>query len=291
MAEILTGAEGIVYLMDDILIYGRDTAEHQQRLEKVLHRLKAAKVTLNTEKCTNINQIPGADSEPRWYPTRSCKISCNHRVPPPKNVTEVRRFMGMVNQLGKFYPQLANVAKPIHELLGSKNDWIWEESQQKSFETIKQNLSSAPILALYDPQKETIISADASSYGLGTVITQKQPTGEHRPIAYISRVLTPTEQKYCQIEKEALAVTWACEQLSHYIIAMQFHIFTDQKPLVPLLDELPLRVQRFRMRLMHFQYTISHISGKSLTTADTLSRAPTESLTTGDKELLQATDL
>ena len=77
---------------------------------------------------------------------------------------------------------------------------------------------------------------------------------------------------------------------------MQFHIFTDNKPLVPLLgqknlDELPLRVQRFRMRLMRFQYTISHIPGKSLTTADTLSRAPTESLTTGDEELLQATNL
>lgn len=91
--------------------------------------------------------------------------------------------------------------------------------------------------------------------------------------------MTPTETRYAQIEKEALALTWACERFADYLVGLKFHVFTDHKPLVPLLgsknlEELPLRVQRFRMRLMRFHYTISHIPGKELITADALSRAP-----------------
>ena len=113
------------------------------------------------------------------------------------------------------------------------------------------------------------MSADASSYGLGAVIIQKQPDGHFRPIAYISRALTPTEQKYAQIEKEALAVTWAGERFQHYLLGMHFRIETDHKPLIPLLssknlDEMPIRVQRFRLRLMRYSYFISYVPGKSI---------------------------
>ncbi len=102
------------------------------------------------------------------------------------------------------------------------------------------------------------------------VLMQKQPDG---PVAYISRSMSSTEQRYAQIEKEALAITWACERFSDYLIGADFHVETDHKPLVPLLstkllDELPLRVQRFRMRLMRFTFTISHTPGKDLVTAD-----------------------
>ena len=72
-------------------------------------------------------------------------------------------------------------------------------------------ISSPTVLALYDPLANTMVSADASAYGLGGVLTQKQPSGEWQPVSFISRSLTPTEQKYSQIEKEALALTWACE--------------------------------------------------------------------------------
>lgn len=91
--------------------------------------------------------------------------------------------------------------------------------------------------------------------------------------------MTETERRYAQVEKEALAVTWACERLSDYLIGKNFHIETDHKPLVSLLgnknlNELPPRIQRVRMRLLRFKYTISHVPGKSLVVADTLSRAP-----------------
>ena len=91
--------------------------------------------------------------------------------------------------------------------------------------------------------------------------------------------MNSTEQRYAQIEKEALALTWACERFSDYLIGMTFHCETDHKPLIPLmstknLDELPPRIQRFRMRLMRYHFTISHVPGKSLIIADALSRAP-----------------
>ena len=119
-----------------------------------------------------------------------------------------------------------------------------------AFREIKQALSSGEVLARYDANLETSLSVDASSYGLGAVLRQKQPGGEWRPTAYISRAMSKVEEKYAQIEKEALASTWACERLQEFLLGKRFHIETDHKPLVPLLsskllDELPLRVQRF----------------------------------------------
>ena len=136
-------------------------------------------------------------------------------------------------------------------------------AQSTAFNAIKASISSSQVLGLYDPAKPTIVSADASSYGLGAVLQQCQKNGELRPIAFISRSLSDTERRYAQVEKEALAVTWASERE------------TDHKPLVPLLssknlEELPIRVQRFRLRLMRFSYTIVHVPGKLLCIADDL---------------------
>ena len=148
---------------------------------------------------------------------------------------------------------------------------------------------------MFDPTRETTVSADASRYGLGAVLIQRQPEGDMKPVAYISRSLTPTEQRYAQIEKEALAFTWACERFSDYLIGLEFTIETDHKPLVPLfntknLDELPVRVQRFRMRMMRFLFSICHVPGKKLVVADTLSRAPLDRVTDSDQTLQQDVD-
>ena len=127
---------------------------------------------------------------------------------------------------------------------------------------------------------KTKVTVDSSPYGLGAVLTQQQPVGRWSPVAYASRSLTPTERHYTQIEKEALAVTWACSRFQDYLIGITFTLETDHKPLVPLLgtakslDQLPPRIQRMRMRLMRFSYIINHVPGKELYTADTLSCAP-----------------
>ena len=154
--------------------------------------------------------------------------------------------------------------------------WNWGDLQR---EAVKEALSSSPILAFYRPDRETVVSADASSFGVGGVISQKQPDGSWKPIAFASRALTTTEQRYAQIEKEALAVTWSCEWFSDYLLGKTFHINTDHKPLVPLLStknlgKLPIRIQRFKLRLVQYSFTISYVAGKNLITADALSRAP-----------------
>ena len=122
------------------------------------------------------------------------------------------------------------------------------------------------------------MSAYASSYGLGVVLLQ-QNDGNWKPVTYDSRSLSDTERKYAQIEKEALASTWACEKFRNYILGRSFLIESDHKPLIPLLntkhlDDLPPRILRFRLRLAKFKYTAQHIPGKLLYVADALSRAP-----------------
>ena len=131
--------------------------------------------------------------------------------------------------------------------MSSKNEWLWSTSQQEAYTRIKAELSNSPVLALYNPTSYTVVSADASSYGLGAVVMQKQPDHQWKPIAYASRSLTPTEEKYAQIEKEALGITWACERFSEYLVGMCFKVETDHKPLVSLfgtknLEDLPVRI-------------------------------------------------
>ncbi len=163
----------------------------------------------------------------------------------------------MVNQLEKFSENLAQLTRPLRELLSKKNQWMWGPPQNDTFLKVKQELTKPTILALYDLDAETKVTADASSHGLGAVLMQKQQDNTWRPVVYASRSMSPTETRYAQIEKEALALTWACERFSTYILGKHFLIETDHKPFVPLLgtkplDSLPPRVLRFRLRLARF---------------------------------------
>lgn len=300
MSEALSGLSGTVCLMDDILVHGTTREEHDERLRHVLQRLSSLGMTLNSEKCTFAQpsvEFLGHVIDGDGIRADPAKVSAIKRFATPTNVGDVRRFLGLVNQLSKFSPNLAETTQPMRELLVKERAWVWGQPQQSSFEKVKETLTASPVLALFDPNKETVLSADASSHGLGAVLLQRQPSGELQPVAYISRAMTLTETRYAQLEKEALAFTWACERLSDYLVGLQFHIQTDHKPLVPLfsskhLEELPVRVQRFRMRMMRFMYTISHVPGKDLTIADALSRAPVSApLTDPDKSLQQDADV
>ena len=294
MSEALSGLAGTVCMMDDVLVYGENREEHDKRLTGVLQRLSDLGLTLNADKCvfaqTSVKFLGHVVDSQGIRPDPD-KIEAISEFATPTCVSDIRRFLGMVNQLSKFSPNLSDMTQPLRELLVKDKVWVWDEAQRQTFSRVKNNLTASPILAHFDPNRETVLSADASSYGLGAVLLQKQTTGELQPVAYISRAMTPTERRYAQIEKEALAFTWACERLSDYLVGLQFHTQTDHKPLVPLfsskhLEELPLRVQRFRMRMMRFQFTIGHVPGKELTIADALSRAPVSKASAAD-ELLQ----
>ncbi len=118
-----------------------------------------------------------------------------------------------------------------------------------------------------------------------------------KPTANASRALTQTEQRYAQVEKEALGLTWACERFKDFLIGKHFEMETDHKPLLSLLgaqalDALPPRIQRFKMRLMRYSYSIVHVPGKSLWVADTLSRTPVkQSESQEDRELWEVTNI
>ena len=285
MSKILEGLDGVECNIDDVLVHASTQELHDKRLEQVLKRLNEAGVTLNVDKCTfrvpkikflgNVVSADGIEVDPD-------KVSAVVNLPVPKNVHEVRVFLGMVNHLSKFEVHLADKTKPIRDLMQKDHQWVWGPPQQKAFEEIKSSLTKAPVLALYDPNKETKVSADASSFGLGGVLLQQQEDKTWRPVVFASRALTPVECKYAQIEKEALALTWACERFSDYIVGKSIVAETDHKPLVPLLttrtlDDIPPRVQRLRMRLMRFQFKeVNHVPGKELYIADALSRMQTD---------------
>ena len=281
MQEVLQGLNGVANLIDDVGVHGRTKEEHDGRLQAVMERMKTAGVTLNEKKCkfgcTSLKYLGFIVSSDGILPDDS-KVAAITKFPQPKDIADVRRFLGMVNNLALFIPNLATIIEPIRALLCKNVVFNWSHDQDKAFEKVKEVLVSPEVLALYDPRLPTRVAADSSSYGLGAVLMQ-QVDGTWRPISYISRSLTPAEGRYAPIEKEALAVTWACERFSQYLVGLAFEIQTDHSPLVALLskkrlDVLPVRIQRFRIRLLRFCYEVKYIPGKEQIVADALSRAP-----------------
>ena len=139
----------------------------------------------------------------------------------------------MWNQLNKFSSHLAEPTKPIRDLLSNKKQWYWCSNQEKAILELKESLCTEKCLALFEPNKQMIVSTDAYAYGLRTLLCQKHQNGSLRPIVYVSRAMTECEQRYAQIEKEALALTWACERLNQYHI---MHIMISLYLFISCLD-------------------------------------------------------
>ena len=281
MQKALVGVENVICQMDDILIHTVDKDTHTRKVREVLGRLKDAGITLNSNKCEffksqvtflgHIIDESGIRADPE-------KVKAIAQFPAPRSRKDLKRFFGMVNYLGKFSSTLADDTVHLRSLLKRENDWLWCEEQQREFVKLKEKISSVPVLAPFVLEADTWLSTDASSFGLGAALFQRD--GDvWRPIAFASRAMSETEQRYAQIEKEALAICWASEKFYYYLAGRKFSIEIDHKPLVSLMGErelskLPLRVQRFRLRMMRFSYSIEYTPGDKLVLADTLSRAP-----------------
>jgi transposase InsO family protein len=284
MSRLLCNIENVICHMDDILIHGKDRESHDKTLNLVLKRLTEAGLTLNDQKCeigrTTVKFLGHIIDSQGISPDPS-KISAISNFPPPTNKTELRRINGMLNQLAKFIPHLATLNAPMRELLKESRHWIWGPAQDQAFRRIKGTLTSTKVMAHYDSRLKTIVTTDASQNGLGATMFQIQHDGTRRPVYYASRSMTETEQNYAVIEKEALAMAWACDKLDQFLRGLPFVIETDHKPLVRLmnvkdLDQVPARVLRLRLRLMRYAPTLEYIKGKDNHLADALSRAPTD---------------
>ena len=189
MCEILKGLRGILCQMEDVLVFGQNYEEHDVRLDTALRRIQVAGAMLNKEKCVfrmecvkflgHIIKGDGISADPE-------KTEAVFKMPAPDNITELRRLMGMVNQLSKFSPNIAQIARPLCELLSTKLSWIWGPAQEEAFLSLKTELSRPTVLSFYDPNAETHVSADASSYGLGAVLLQMSDT-VWKCLTYIDR--------------------------------------------------------------------------------------------------------
>ena len=170
---------------------------------------------------------------------------------------------------------------PLHELTRHNAEWKWGEKQKTAFEESKALLSSSKVLVHYDPDLPIVVSSDASSCGLGSVLSHRLPDGSDKPIAYASRSLSDCEKKYAQLEKEALALIFGMSKFHKYLFGREFLLQTDHMPLLGLLKEdrpisamASARIQRWALRLSNYQYTLEYKPGPSIGHADALSRLP-----------------
>lgn len=276
LLEALDGLTGIVCVADDIIIHGATVQDHNNNLEAFLQRCSEKGIKLNKDKLELQKEAitflghritkNGLEADPE-------KIRAVQQMPSPTNLGKLRTFIGMVNYMAKFLPDLAATMKPLTNLTKSNTPWNWSTAEQEAFNTIKNQLTSSPILAFYDSNKPLTLENDASEYGLGSVLKQ-----DDKPIAFASRTLTDTERNYAQIEKEMLAVTFGLEKFHHYTFGRQTTVVTDHNPLVAIskkpLYKAPRRLQSMLLKTQAYDFDLIYLPGTAIPTADALSRFP-----------------
>ena len=209
------------------------------------------------------------------------KVKAVVNAPQPKDVSELRAFLGLLNYYGKFLPNLADQLHPLNNLLKKHQKWKWTDACEKAFKWAKQALVSAKVLVHYDPNLPIRVAADASAYGIGAVLSHVLHDGTEHPIAYASRTLSASEKNYSQIEKEALGLIFAVKKFHQYIYGRQFTLITDHKPLLAILGSKkgipPLaaaRMQRWSFLLSAYTYDIVFKPTTMHCNADGMSRLP-----------------
>ena len=205
------------------------------------------------------------------------KVQAIIDAPVPRNVSQLKSFLGMLNYYGKFLPNLSTCLAPLYSLLQKRSHWSWGPKQHKAFEEAKNLLTSSSMLTHYDPSKTLILACDASPYGIGAVLSHKVEDDE-LPIAFASRSLAPAEKNYSQIDKEALAIVFGVKHFHQYLFGRHFMIKSDHKPLQHLLGErkgvpamASARVQRWALTLSAYNYTVQYVPGKDNANANVFS--------------------
>lgn len=196
------------------------------------------------------------------------------KYPIPKNCQEVHRFIGLASYFRRFIKDFSILAKPLYDLIRKNAIFKFEESEIKSFETLKEKLVSAPVLAIYSPVLETELHCDACSKGYGAILLQKQNNKTFQPVFYYSKRTTDVESKYHSYELELLAIINALNRFNIYLQGLKFKIITDCNSIKMALNkkEINARINRWALTLQNYNYEIEHRSGERMKHVDALSR-------------------
>lgn len=277
-----------VYI-DDIIIFGKTFEEHMENLKIVLETLKNANFRIQPDKSeffkTEVEFLGFIVSENGLMPNPK-KVEAIRNYPQPTNLKELRMFLGLSGYYRRFIKDYAKLARPLTVLLRgvnghrqvskneSKNYPIkLNENAINAFDTLKGILSSSDILVFPDFNKPFIITTDASNVALGAVLSQKTSEGD-KPISFISRSLTKSEENYATNEKEMLAIVWALNTFRNFIYGTKIHIYTDHMPLTYAVSpkNINAKLKRWKSYIEEHDHEIFYKKGTSNTVADALSR-------------------
>ncbi|PAA50313.1 hypothetical protein BOX15_Mlig015377g3 [Macrostomum lignano] len=295
--EVLEGLKSTYHIVDDVLLAHDDFDEHRRAVREFLQRCRDRGISLNPEKFVFAQPsvtFAGFQLDSKGYAIDPAIVKAIRDFPKPENLTDLRAFFGLVNQIGFCSDKIASLGEPLRELLKPRNEFMWSCEHEKAFDSMRKELSNVPTMAYYDHTRQTALHTDASRLkGLGFVLKQKQDNGIWKVVQAGSRFISETERRYAMIELELLAVVWAAKKCRLFLEGLQnFEIIIDHKPLEPILNRYTLdqienpRLQRLRQKLDCFQYTARWVKGSDHKAADALSRAPVEPATK-DEELAE----
>lgn len=283
MDQLTQDLPGVATYMDDILVSGADAENHLSNLRGLLQRLEEKGLRCRKEKCIfaqrSIEYLGYVLSKEGI--AKGPKVNAVTKMPAPKNVSELRAFLGQVQFYGKFLPNLSTVLEPLYRLTKKDNPWCWGTDEETSFQHVKDMLCTDTVLAHFDPSLDIGIACDASDCGIGAVFFHRYSDGSERPIANASKTLSPTQRKYSQIHKEALAIIFALSKFHQFLYGRKFIVVTDHKPLLSLFSPdkatpalAANRLARWALTLSQYDYTIEYRQSAKHGNADALSRLP-----------------
>lgn len=272
--------ENVLIYFDDILIIGKDRKEHDDALRKVLKRAREKNVRFNVNKiqvgCKEVRYLGHIFSLNQIKPDPE-RLEAIKQMGKPKNKKDLQTFLGVVNFLRPFIANLSEKTAALRELLKKNVIFSWTELHTRVIEEIKKEILKSNILVPFNQNKEIVVQCDASQRGLGCCLIQ-----EGKPISFASRSLTIAEQNYAQIEKEMLAILFACNKFNFYTYGRTVRVVNDHKPLLGIMKKELHRIassklQRMRVKMLNYDILLEYAPGKTIVLADYLSRYMIES--------------
>jgi hypothetical protein len=270
----------VIVFLDDIIIYSNSLEEHEQHLRLVMQKLRDYKLYAKESKTSLVMrevEFLGHYIGYKGLRVMDDKIKAIKEWPQPKNVREVKAFLGLAGYYRRFVKGFSEIALPMTELTKTVTNKLmeWGVEQQNSFNAVKQALQSAPILILPDTKKPFVVHCDASNYAIGAVLQQDQGNGL-QPIAYLSKKLSLAERKYPVHEQELFAIIEALEHWNHHLEGAEHTVTirTDHKSLTQFQTQPMLsgRQTRWLETLARYDYKIEYVKGIDNNVADGLSR-------------------